>query len=357
MPDFHLTQSAYTVADYCASLNRNEVVVNRDYQRSGKVWPPAAQSFLIETILLGYPIPKLSLHYVTDIKTRLSRREIIDGQQRTKAIKLFYDNKLRLSRTLDLETAAGRSYDELPADLQHAFLDYSITADIFTGASPDKIREVFRRINSYTVPLNPEEQRHATYQGEMKWFIYRLCRDFDVIVTNIGTFTQTRLVRMSDAKLYSEIVHALVHGIQTTGKRNLDQLYREFDNDFRHLKSFEKKFDEAMRFVGGLLDLHNGPLMRPHMLYSLILAIMHFIEPLETLEDVAPTTEAPTRDLNSRAISILSELAVSVDFDVEDAPQHLMPFVSASRAKTNVKQQRKTRFVWIYNALCGRYGC
>lgn len=79
MPHFHLSSTTYTVSDYCASLHRKEVRVNRDYQRSDKVWPPAAQSFLIETILLGYPLPKLSLHQITDIKTRRSVREIIDG--------------------------------------------------------------------------------------------------------------------------------------------------------------------------------------------------------------------------------------------------------------------------------------
>jgi len=37
------------------------------------------------------------------------------------------------------------------------------------AATPAEVREVFRRINSYTVPLNSEEQRHATYQGPFKF--------------------------------------------------------------------------------------------------------------------------------------------------------------------------------------------
>ncbi len=54
--------SSFTVADYCEQMRGNGIVVNHDYQRTDKVWPPAARSYLIETMLLGYPIPRESLH-------------------------------------------------------------------------------------------------------------------------------------------------------------------------------------------------------------------------------------------------------------------------------------------------------
>ena len=354
MPDFELNPSTYTIADYCRSIERREVVVNREYQRSDKVWPLAAQSFLVESILLGYPIPKLSLHQVTDIKTRRSLREIVDGQQRTKAIKSFFDNQLRLSRTLDLDDAAGKMYNELSEILQHKFLDYSISVDVFTGASSDAIREVFRRINSYTVPLNPEEQRHATYQGDMKWFIYRLCRDFDAYMIGLGTFSEGRLVRMQDAKLYAEVVHALVHGIQTTKRQNLDRLYEEFDKKFTQNGEFEKLFRSSMEVILQLDDLHRGPLMKPHMIYSLILAVMAFLRPIDSLMSLAPRSDASNHINVNRALPALSMLANAVD--VDDPPNRLSGFVTASGSRTNVKNQREIRFTWLYNALHGRVG-
>ena len=66
--------STITVADYVAAMQRKEITVNADYQRSPKVWPPAAKSFLIETILLNYPMPKLSLHQITDVKSRTTKK-------------------------------------------------------------------------------------------------------------------------------------------------------------------------------------------------------------------------------------------------------------------------------------------
>ena len=63
--------TSYTIAEYCNDLRENAIQVERKYQRNDHLWPLQAQSFLIETILLGYPVPKLFLHQVTD---RVSRR-------------------------------------------------------------------------------------------------------------------------------------------------------------------------------------------------------------------------------------------------------------------------------------------
>ena len=174
-----IVSTNFTIADYCEQLQRREITVNRDYQRSDKVWPPIARSYLIETILLGFPLPKLSLHQVTDVKSRKTSKEIVDGQQRSAAINAFFKDKLRLSRSLDTETIASRTYSELDEQDQQRFLDYSLSMDLFVGTTREEVREVFRRMNSYTIPLNAEERRHATYQGPFKWFINRITKRFD----------------------------------------------------------------------------------------------------------------------------------------------------------------------------------
>ena len=354
MPDFHLTPTTFTVADYCASVDRKEIRINRDYQRSDRVWPLVAQSFLIETILLGYPIPKVSLHQVTDLRTRQSIREIIDGQQRTRAIKGFFDNELRITRTSDIDEAAGKTYQELPPEQQHTFLDYALAADLFTGALPDQIREVFRRINSYTVPLNPEEHRHATYQGEMKWFIYSLCKEIDERIANIGTFSQRNLIRMADAKLYSEITHALMEGIQTTKKVQLDRLYKNHDKHFERREQFRRRFEVAIEQILSMPDIHRGPLVKPHVMYSLLLAVMSYMSPIESLQGLVPQRNVRGDIDVNRAIPALSELAAALDAD--EPPADLSPFVAASESKTNVKLQRELRVKWLYNALLGEVG-
>lgn len=92
-----VTPTTFTVAEYCEQMRRGDIVVNRDYQRSSKVWPPAARSYLMDTILLGYPMPKLSLYSKTDLKTKKTIKEIVDGQQRSQAILAFADDEFRIS--------------------------------------------------------------------------------------------------------------------------------------------------------------------------------------------------------------------------------------------------------------------
>lgn len=337
-----------TVADYCQALVRREITVNRQYQRSDKVWPTAARSFLIETILLGFPMPKLSLHQVTDLRTRSTHKEIVDGQQRTEAISAFFNNELRLSTTLELEEAAGKQYGQLAEELQAKFMDYRLSMDLFVGAAPEEVREVFRRINSYTVPLNPEEQRHASHQGPFKWFVRRLARDFGESFLKMEVFRERQLVRMADAKLITEISHALLHGISTTNKPKLDQLYKSRDGSFAEERVFDRRFRGAMDVMASLTEIHGTELMKPYQVYALLLAIMHLHDPVESLQGVARAT-ARHRLNRERAIANLTVLADAVEQDAEAGDYGA--FVRASATRTNVADQRSTRFRWLYGAL------
>jgi len=235
-----VTGTPFTIADYCAAMRRNEIKVNHDYQRTPKVWPPAAKSFLIETILLGYPMPKLSLYQLTDVKSRKTIKEIVDGQQRSVTILEFYDDKLRLSSRGIPTSAAGKRYSELDEELQHRFLNYSLSVDLFINATTEDILEVFRRINSYTVPLNAEEKRHSKYQGDFKWFIYRQSRRYSKALAEIGTFAERQLNRMQDAKLLSEFCHAVLNGIATTKEGDLTKLYEKYDKKFPEVFEMER---------------------------------------------------------------------------------------------------------------------
>ena len=78
-------------------MREKSIIVNHEYQRSDKVWPPAARSYLIETILLGFPIPKLSLYQTTDLKTKKTKKEIVDGQQRSQVVFDFLEGTFRLT--------------------------------------------------------------------------------------------------------------------------------------------------------------------------------------------------------------------------------------------------------------------
>lgn len=348
-----LVEFQFTVADYCAAFERNEIRVNSEYQRSNKIWPTAARSFLIETILLGYPIPKLFLHQITDVRTRRAYKEIVDGQQRSKAIKDFFDDQLRLSGKAEVDEIAGRTYSELDDDYKGKFLNYSLSTDLFVAAEPVEIREVFRRMNSYTVPLNPEEKRHATFQGKFKWFIYQVSRKLDATFLLTGIFKEKNLVRMADAKLLCEIVHAMLNGISTTDARKLDSLYKRFDVEFDREAELVERLLTAFDFLLAWEEIHSSPLTKPFSVYSLILAISHTHEPINELQQhfgVRQGQDFVNRDLILQNLTLLAEV---LD-DPETASQEFRSFIDASTSKTNVARERAIRFEWYCRALTER---
>lgn len=344
-----IVPTSKTIATYCKEIGEHDAIVNHEYQRSNRIWPVAAQSFLIESILLGYPVPKLALFQITDRVTRTTILEIVDGQQRTEAILQFYNNKLRLSRNLELDEAAGRTYEELSQDLQGQFLSYGLGFDLFVDATQREIRETFRRVNAYETPLNGEEQRYARWQGEFKWFIYRLSKAHDETFKLLGTFGEKQLARMADMKLFSEISDALIYGIRTTNKRILDSLYATFDTVFEDDPLFGERIDEALLKLIDLEAIYKTSVTKSYAMYSLVLALIHAQHDVESLRSVASggtgIAEAEVMERN------LSQLADVLELDVEDVPTEFEDFYRASSKGTNVKEAREIRMKYFLQAV------
>ena len=344
--------SHFTVADYCKGMKRNEIVVNRNYQRSDHVWPDAARSYLIETILKGFPIPKLYLYQVTDVKSRETRKEIVDGQQRSVAILDFYEDKLKLSKLAENEDIRNKKYSELEEDEKQAFLDYGIDVDLFVSATPAEVVEVFRRMNSYTVPLNPEEQRHACYQGKFKWFINDLADKLEAIFLETGIFKEKQLVRMGDNKLLTELCDSLLNGIRTTNKKILDDLYRTLDEKFTEKDEFYSRMTHAFTLIRQLESIHDTALMKPYMIYSLVQAITHCTKPVQKLNPLfkSPKTKMLAVDFIVPNLTILAQAA-----DQEEPEGKYSNFIKASTEKTNTRENRGTRFKWFCRALTNEH--
>jgi len=285
-----------------------------------------------------------------DVRTRAARKEIVDGQQRSTAIHDFYHSRLRLSRSLELAEAAGRTYDELPEELQAKFLSYGLSVDLYLSASPDEVRESFRRINSYTVPLNPEEQRHARFQGPFKWFIHRLSRDFDQVLIEMGVFGQKQIVRMADAKLWTEFCDACLNGVKTTSKLSLNRLYTSRTQDFPEENELSARIREAMEFLIDMPELDGTELVKPYQFYSLLLATSHYQRAIPTMVDILPVRGVADFD-RIAAITALTALADAAEHQEVDGP--LGSYVRASLNKTNVREQRMTRISCLYTAING----
>ena len=339
----NVKSTGFTIAEYCEQMQAGSIIVNREYQRSSTVWPPAARSYFIDTILAGFPIPKIALYQKTDLQSRKTIKEIVDGQQRSQAIIDFFQDKLRITGRSQF---SGKRFSDLDAPDQQRFIEYQIDVDLFVAATDDEIRQMFRRINSYTVPLNPEEQRHATHQGEFKWFIIEVTQKYAGMLKQIGVFSERNLSRMNDAKLLTEVCIALENGIETYSKKKLDAMYEKHDKKFPNEQWLSKQIDIAFGKIAEWEELHNGSLMKPANVYSLMLSTMHMHEPVPVLTPVFPNPSgcgAPK--VVERNLTILATA-----LEQDNSSEELREFVRACAEATNTKHNREIRFRWLCRA-------
>jgi Protein of unknown function DUF262 len=299
--------SNMTISEYCQQMKERKIIVNHDYQRSGKIWPPSAKSYFIDTLLLGFPIPKIYIYQSTDLKNRQTTKEIVDGQQRSETIFSFCNDEFSISGNSDF---SGKKFSNLEEENQTILLDYQLGIDIFVSATPDEIRQTFKRMNSYTVPLNPQEKRYAEYQGKFKWFITDLSNKYAETLKKIGVFTEKQLIRMDDSELLSDVIMTLYQGIERFSDPKLDAFYKKYEDEFPQLmvSDINDKVDNAFLWILKWHQIHNTPIMKSYNFYTLILAVIHHMYDIAKLAETYPVKKKAEFD-NNTVLFNLSELA------------------------------------------------
>jgi hypothetical protein len=271
----------------------------------------------------------------------------VDGQQRTEAIVEFLKDEFRLTSNIETIELRGKTYNELGDEYQQTFFSYPLPIDLFTAATTDEIREIFRRINSYTSPLNAEEKRHAKYQGEFKWFANNLAKEMAGLFEALGVFSQKAFIRMGDMKLITEWVFTFENGIKTTKGSQLDSVYRDFDEGFPNEGVYSDWIRDGLQILASVDQLKSSDLTKPHMFYALMLAYIHLrrdVPSLHTLYNPAGFARVDTRRLGEAIQSVLDILEDENASQPED-------FLEAARAGTNVKEAREVRFKFLCEAL------
>ena len=328
--------SPMSVGDYCKALNDNLITVNDEYQRNAGIWAAYARSFFIESILLEYPIPKVFLYSKVDLRTRSTVKEIVDGQQRSDTLQKFYNRKFRLSSKIETEELRGKNYNQLSEEFQSKFISYSLPIDEFRGVQPVEIQESFRRMNASNVPLNDEEQRNAKFQGLFKWFVERLAHRFSEKLRAAGILSRRDIIRMADSRLFSELIHTIVHGFVTSKAPQIDALYKRYDKVFVEEDLFFSYLEEGIERAVQEVATGERELQRGYMFQTLALV---FVDRHYNL-DLKQKAAAVAPDVAAAVQAAPSDLAILIDAlrDPEAHPS-LVDFVDSTKG-TNVARAK-----------------
>jgi hypothetical protein len=168
-------------ADPTLELLANKVVqgdiIIPFYQRK-YVWKIEQASRLIESFLMGLPVPQVFL-YVNDD----DQLEIIDGQQRIMSVKYFFEGYFgdadqhgrrqifRLKGLSERSEYNAKTYDELSTRDQRRLKNTALRAIHIKQLKPskrsDSVFHIFERLNTGGTRLRPQEIRNAVYRGEI----------------------------------------------------------------------------------------------------------------------------------------------------------------------------------------------
>ncbi len=154
---------------------KDEIVVDPEYQRKGGVWTLEKKQLLIDSILNKYDIPKIYFHQF-ERKERAKTGKlfaIIDGKQRLETIWGFIDGNFCLSDDFEYQDnpdlkLAGLSYKDLGNEhpkIKIRFDSFVLPIIAVLTDDIDLIEDMFFRLNE-AVPLNSAEKRNA-FGGDM----------------------------------------------------------------------------------------------------------------------------------------------------------------------------------------------
>ena len=154
---------------------RNEIQIP-SFQR-GWIWTHTQASQLIESFLLGLPVPGIFL-YREPITQHLL---VIDGQQRLQSIRGFFDGRLPNVSEFYLRDVdprwEGKNYDDLIERDRIRLRDAVLRAIIVEQSSPDddsSVYHIFERLNTGGTQLNPQEIRNSAAHGPFNDLIIEL---------------------------------------------------------------------------------------------------------------------------------------------------------------------------------------
>lgn len=343
-----ITTSNYSVIEVVEMLARKELTVNREYQRGTGLWPDGPASYFIDTILEGYPFPKIYMYEYINRGDRRMRKEIVDGQQRITTIRRFFNNEFAIKGE---SKYAGMKFQDLADDDQLRFSSYTVSVDVIRNATRAEILQMFRRMNAYTLPLNEPEKRHSSYQGKFKWFVNDMADTLNEFFIEFGVFTQRQIVRMADAELISECVLSIERGIVSTSAADLTKLYRSYDETFQNAPNYYSILRSTFDFIiAELGDLRNTHMMKPYALHSLVTALIHAQFGIAQIEQEYGV-HRPAQFVPNRAQAVNNLLALAQAHEAKETDGYLHRYVWGCEAAVNRSPRRYARTMSILRAI------
>jgi hypothetical protein len=158
-------------------VESGQIKINPSFQRKF-IWTQERASKLIESFLLGYPIPNVFFGR----ETTSEELEVIDGQQRIQSVVDYINGSFKDSGSFRLigddldERYKDKEFSNLDEQSQRRFRNATLKAITFVYHKnhPNLKFTVFQRINTGSVKLSAQEIRNSVFSGPFNNFLLNL---------------------------------------------------------------------------------------------------------------------------------------------------------------------------------------
>lgn len=243
---------SHPISDVRDWADNERLELRPDFQRN-EVWTQAAQIMLIDTILKGIPIPKIYIKSI--VQNEKTYRIVVDGQQRLTAILKFIHDELPLKKPYQGEYL-NMKYSELPEDVHDDFIRYKIDINEIFNPSDEEIRDLYSRVNKYTVQLNKQELRKADFPGDFISLAEKISENPFFDSSKIFSVKQRR--RMLDVEFIEELLAIILEGVRDK-KNYLDNVCEKYVI-LNNKEDIEQKFLGAIQDISVIFDLETFPI-------------------------------------------------------------------------------------------------
>ncbi len=338
--------SVQTISWFRDRYREGTLKIKPPYQRK-PVWVVRQKCYLIESILMGLPVPEIYIQQTTSSEG-VTSHSIVDGQQRIRSVFQFVGseldpdeeeyNKFALDKLDVNSTWKNKTFEELSDDKRSEFYGYTFSVRYLNTESDDEVRDMFRRLNKFLTPLKPQELRNATYSGPFVAIVSRFA-DNDYWVEN-RIVTTAAIRRMADVEFMSELLIGVMHGPQGGSSKVIDEYYKQFEDyedEFPEQRRASRLFNNTLITIQKVLpNIKESRWNNKTDFYTLFIGMASLLRLRKLFDE-------KINDLREALVNFAEEINARLGDEGIKANQEVIRYVRAVEKGANDKKRRADR--------------
>ena len=266
-------ETSYTAAYAGTLIHRGTIRDDHPQQRQSGQWSNIAKGDLIVTMLHGYTFPKIVLAEQTVNGSTV--RWLVDGKQRLTTITSFRENGFRLSKrvqrpiiryqkpvlgengkqvfnngfpvieNIDFDVA-GKTYKQLPEELQDRIDNYMIGVDLYLNCDDEEVGYHILRFNQ--AKTMTAAQKGITHLGRELAQVVKRMVTLPFFADELGTFTRAEFSNGAVERVITESIMAIF--FLSNWKKNQNDA-----NEFLKANATAREFNKLEEYMERIADV------------------------------------------------------------------------------------------------------